>query len=205
MNKRLLIIIGCVVGLILILTTSTCSTYNSMNTLQKDVEGKWGEVQNNYQRRYDLIPNLVNTVKAFAKHEKETLQGVTNARAGIVPADSALLDATQAAQNAQGLTPAEANAMQRAFEKQLSIYVNAVREAYPTLTSQENFARMQDELTNTENKVSFARNNYIKSVQSYNTKISSFPATIVAGMFGFQPKEQFEADTEAQTAPKVEF
>lgn len=204
MNNKTLIIIACVVGALLLLIVPTCSSYNTMNSLQKEADAKWAEVQNNYQRRFDLIPNLVETVKAFAKHERETLQGVTEARTGIVPSDSAMMSAMAAAKN-PNLDPVASNNAQQAFERQFSIYVNAVHEAYPQLTSSENFMKLQDELTGTENKVAYARKNYVDAVQQYNTKISSFPATIVAGMFGFQPKPQFEAQSEAQSAPKVQF
>ena len=163
MNHKTLIIIACIVGALLLLIVPTCSSYNTMNTLQKDVDAKWAEVQNNYQRRFDLIPNLVETVKAFAKHERETLQGVTEARTGIVPSDSAMMSAMAAAKN-PNLDPVASNNAQQAFERQFSIYVNAVHEAYPQLTSSENFMKMQDELTGTENKVAYARKNYVDAV-----------------------------------------
>lgn len=204
-NNKTLIIIAAIVGILLLLAIPTCSTYNSMVTLNEDAEQSWGEVQNQYQRRFDLIPNLVATVKAYAKHESETLQGVTNARAGITPTDTtALMNAANEAMNAPDAN-AYANALKKltAEMSKFSINVNAVHEAYPELKASENFSRLQDELSGTENRVEMARNKYTQTVKDYNIKIKRFPANIVAGMFGFEPRQQYEAEQAAQKAPNV--
>ena len=204
-NNQTLIIIAAIVGILLLLAIPTCSTYNSMVTLNEDAEQSWGEVQNQYQRRFDLIPNLVATVKAYAKHESETLQGVTNARAGITPTDTtALMNAANEAMNAPDAN-AYANALKKlsAEMSKFSINVNAVHEAYPELKASENFSRLQDELAGTENRVEMARNKYPQTVKDYNIKIKRFPANIVAGMFGFEPRQQYEAEQAAQKAPNV--
>lgn len=204
-NNKTLIIIAAIVGILLLLAIPTCSTYNSMVTLNEDAEQSWGEVQNQYQRRFDLIPNLVATVKAYATHESETLQGVTNARAGITPTDTtALMNAANEAMNAPDAN-AYANALKKltAEMSKFSINVNAVHEAYPELKASENFSRLQDELAGTENRVEMARNKYTQTVKDYNIKIKRFPANIVAGMFGFEPRQQYEAEQAAQKAPNV--
>ncbi len=204
-NNKTLIIIAIIAGILLLLAIPTCSTYNSMVTLDEDAEQCWGEVQNQYQRRFDLIPNLVATVKAYAKHESETLQGVTNARAGITPTDTtALMNAANEAMNAPDAN-AYANALKKltAEMSKFSINVNAVHEAYPELKASENFSRLQDELAGTENRVEMARNKYTQTVKDYNIKIKRFPANIVAGIFGFEPRQQYEADQAAQKAPSV--
>ena len=151
-NNKLLIILAIIAALLIITGFQTCSTYNSIVTLNEDAEQSWGEVQIQYQRRFDLIPNLVATVKAYAKHESETLQGVTNARAGIVPTDTtALMNAATEAMNAPDAN-AYANALKKltAEMSKFSINVNAVHEAYPDLKASENFNRLQDELAGTE-------------------------------------------------------
>lgn len=204
-NNKLLIILAVIAGLLIITGFQTCSTYNSIVTLNEDAEQSWGEVQIQYQRRFDLIPNLVATVKAYAKHESETLQGVTNARAGIVPTDTtALMNAATEAMNAPDAN-AYANALKKltAEMSKFSINVNAVHEAYPDLKASENFNRLQDELAGTENRVEMARNKYTQTVKEYNIKIKRFPANIVAGMFGFEARQQYEADQAAQKAPNV--
>lgn len=201
-NNKLYIIIGCIVGLVLLLVVPTCSTYNSMITLQESTNQKWAEVQNQYQRRFDLIPNLVSTVKAYAEHESSTLQGVTNARAGIVQGDSLLAEYNRIKDSTTAPTTSSVNAME-GMERALQIYVNAVHEAYPTLQANENFLKLQDELSGTEGRVAYARKNYTESVQEYNTKVRKFPGNLVASMFGFESMPQFSADQQAQRAPDV--
>lgn len=204
MKNKTLIIIGVIVGIILLLAIPTCSSYNSMIDLDQKAEQSWAEVENQYQRRYDLIPNLVSTVKGYAEHESGTLQNVTNARAGITPVDTtAVMDAAKAALNAPDAN-AYADAM-RQLKSQFSLYVNAVHEAYPDLKANENFADLQAQLEGTENRVEKARHDYTEAVKNYNVKIKRFPANIVASMFGFEPREQFKAEQEAQKAPQVKF
>lgn len=193
-----------VIAALLLLCIPTCSTYNSLVTLEESANASWSEVQNQYQRRLDLIPNLVETVKGYAAHESATLQGVTNARAGVAAPDTTAV--MNAAQNALGATDpnAYANALSQ-LKREFSIYVNAVHEAYPDLKANENFADLQAQLEGTENRVEKARHDYIETVKSYNVKVKKFPSRIVALIFGFDPLQQFEADEAAQTAPKVKF
>ncbi len=181
-----------------------CSQYNGMVDAEQAVNKTWADVQNQYQRRYDLIPNLVETVKGYAKHEQETFQNVTNARAGITPIDTtAVMNAANAALNAPDPN-AYASAV-RELKSQFGIYVNAVHEAYPDLKANEQFLSLQDDLAGTENRIATARGNYTKAIQEYNLKVKRFPGNIFASLFGFSPKDQFEAEQQAQTAPKVQF
>ena len=212
MNKTL-ITIACIVGVLLILIVPTCSSYNGMVEKEQNVEQKWAAVQTQYQRRLDLIPNLVNTVKGYAQHESTTLQNVTNARAGIpapqpaaVPSDSAMMAAYDKAL-AAGQSGSEDAVMkaQQQLQRQAGLYINAVHEAYPDLKANENFMGLQDELTGTENRINFARQEYTQAVNDYNVKIRRFPANIVAGLFGFERKQQYEAEEEAAKAPSVQF
>lgn len=204
MKNKSLIIVGVIVGALLLLAIPTCSSYNSMVELDQQAEQSWAEVENQYQRRFDLIPNLVNTVKGYAEHESKTLQGVTDARAGITPVDTtAVMQAADAALNAPDAN-AYAEAM-RQLKSQFSIYVNAVHEAYPDLKANENFADLQAQLEGTENRVEKARHDYTEAVKNYNVKIKRFPGSIVAGLFGFDEREQFKAAEEAQKAPEVKF
>ena len=176
--------------------------YNGMNTASLEVDNSWANVQSQYQRRKDLIPNLEATVKKYAEHESQTLTAVTEARAGV--------DKTQQAVNA---LPAEAPAdeMQMAqymkaqadAAKALDIYVNAVKEAYPDLKANENFLALQEQLEGTENRIQVARQNYNETVKVYNKKVSSFPNVMISGMFGFQKRSMFQADADAASAPKV--
>lgn len=187
-----------------LLCIPTCSTYNSLVSLEESANASWSEVQNQYQRRFDLIPNLVETVKGYAAHESATLQGVTNARAGVTAPDTTAV--MNAAQNALGATDPNtyANALSQ-LKREFSIYVNAVHEAYPDLKANQNFADLQAQLEGTENRVEKARHDYIGTVKDYNVKVKKFPSRIVAMIFGFEPMQQFEADQQAQTAPKVKF
>lgn len=204
MNKTL-ITIGCIIGLLLIIAVPTCSSYNGMVTLEEEADQSWAEVQNQYQRRMDLIPNLVETVKGYAKHESSTLQSVTNARAGVAAADSTLTQAYNDAKQAQGGTPVAYDNAQQSLSRQLGIYINAVHEAYPDLKANENFKDLQTQLEGTENRVTYARQKYTEAVKAFNVKIKRFPGNIVAGLFGFDPKSQFEAEAGAEKAPKVSF
>ncbi len=204
MKNKKIIIISAIIGILLILIVPTCSSYNGMVTLSESTDQRWAEVENQYQRRFDLIPNLVNTVKGYAAHESSTLQEVTNARAGITPIDTtAVMNAANTALNAPDPN-AYASAI-RDLKSQFSIYVNAVREAYPDLKANENFLDLQAQLEGTENRVEKARHDYTEAVKEYNMKVKRFPGNIVAAIFGFQAKEQFKADAAAQKAPEVQF
>ena len=174
-------------------------TYNRLVTLDQNVNKKWGDVQTVYQRRADLIPNLVNTVQGAANFEKSTLTEVTNARASVgrvqldpnkAPTDAAQLQQFQAAQGQLS------NALSRLL---------VVSENYPQLKSNENFLGLQAQLEGTENRISVERNNFNGAVQDFNTAVRRFPTNMVAGMFGFSARPFFNADQGAQRAPTVNF
>jgi LemA family protein len=201
MKKSLIITIAvaCILALCFI---GGCSSYNGMVSAQQSVDKQWGNVENAYQRRADLIPNLVNTVKGYAEHEKTTLQNVTDARAGLTQAYN---DATASQADA---SPENVAAYQQAQEKlkgALNVYVNAVREAYPDLKANENFLGLQAELEQTENRVATERKRYNDEVEKYNVKVLRFPGNIFASMFGFEKRDMFKAEAGAERAPKVEF
>lgn len=204
--KQSNIILIVVVALLLLFGVSMCAGYNGLVSESEKADQSWAEVQNQYQRRFDLIPNLVETVKGYAKHESTTLQNVTDARTGIatLPADSALLAANEQARNLNPseLIKANTETLQN-LERQLSVYVNAVHEAYPDLKASKNFENLQFELAGTENRIDKARSDYTKAIKDYNVKVRRFPGSIVASLFGFEPKQQFQAEAQAQTAPKV--
>lgn len=175
---------------------SSCN-YNSLVEQQQTVDQTWAEVENQYQRRADLIPNLVNTVKGYATHESETLEKVTEARA----------KATSITINADDLNEENLAKFQKA-QGELSQALKsllAVSEAYPDLKANENFRDLQVQLEGTENRVTTARSRYTQAVAQYNTAIKKFPTVIYAGWFGFKPKPQFQAEAGASSAPKVEF
>ncbi len=202
MKQKNLIILGVIVVVVLIFGFGGCSAYNGMVSAQQDVENKWANVQNEYQYRYDKIPNLVETVKGYASHESETLQAVTNARAGLQEAyDKAGEAMNEASPSSVAADQASQDQLTRAF----SIYVNAVKEAYPDLKANTNFLALQDEISGTENRISTERKRYNDAVRDYNVRIKRFPANMFAGMFGFEPYEPFKAEQEAQKAPKVQF
>lgn len=197
MNKTATIVLLVLVALLLILGVGACSTYNKMVTLEEGVEQSWGEVETQYQRRADLIPNLVNTVKGYAAHESSTFEKVTEARA----------KATSITLNVDDLTEENLAKYQQAQNELSSALKSllAVSEAYPDLKASQNFEDLQAQLEGTENRIATARGRYTEKVKDYNITIRRFPATIFAGMFGFTPKPQFKADEGAQNAPKVEF
>ena len=191
-----------IVALLGLLFAGGCSQDNGMVSAAQAVEKQWGQVENQYQRRADLIPNLVNTVKGYAAHESETLEAVTNARAGL----------TKAYNDANEMTPEEAQQnletyqqRQSALKGALDIYVNAVREAYPDLKANENFMNLQAQLEGTENRIATERMRYNEVVETYNNKVLRFPGNIFAGLFHFDRKQMFKAEEGAQHAPKVEF
>ena len=183
--------------LILIMVGGTLTTYNGLIAKDEAVATAWGNIQSQYQRRADLIPNLVSTVKGYAKHESETLESVMAARA----------KATQITVNADNLTPEKLKQYQAA-QGELSQALGrlmAVSENYPNLKSNEIFSELQAQLEGTENRINESRQIYNSAVQTYNVSVRRFPANIVAGMFGFDKKNQFEAEAGAEKAPKVEF
>ncbi|MDE7438856.1 MAG: LemA family protein [Muribaculaceae bacterium] len=185
---------------VLAITSLSSCNYNSLVEKQQNVEQTWAQVENQYQRRADLIPNLVNTVKGYSEHESSTLEAVTNARAGLTKA----YNAAEAVENPQENLEQYQQA-QSALKGALDIYVNAVREAYPDLKANTNFMALQTELEGTENRISTERMRYTEAVKEYNTSIKKFPTNIYAGWFGFKEKPQFKAEPGANKAPEVKF
>jgi len=194
-----LIAIAVVVVLIIIMISSIIGNYNKMVTLDEGVKEKWSQVENVYQRRYDLIPNLVNTVKGYAAHEKETFTAVTEARAKAggtfniseqVLNDPAMFQKFQQAQSSLG------GALQRLM---------VVMEKYPDLKANQNFLALQDQLEGTENRIAVERKRFNEAARNYNTYIKIFPKVIIANMFGFDEKQYFKSTEGAEEAPKVEF
>ncbi len=178
------IIAGIVVLLLIVIVT----IYNSLVKLRNRVDNAWGQVEVQLKRRYDLIPNLVETVKGYAAHEKDTFEQVTQARAG--------------AQAASG--PAEQAGAENFLTSALR-QLFAVAEAYPELRASENFASLQADLAETENKIAVSRQIYNDTVLTYNNKVQQVPTNIVAGVTGFDAREFFEGGPEAQEAPQVNF
>ena len=175
----------------------TSCNYNSLVDKEQSVEQSWAEVENQYQRRADLIPNLVNTVKGYSNHESETFEKVTLARA---KATSITIDANDLNEENLARFQQAQNELSQALKSLL-----AVTEAYPDLKANENFMNLQTQLEGTENRITTARMRYTESVKDYNTAIKKFPTTIYAGWFGFEPKPQFKAEEGAQRAPEVQF
>ena len=173
------------------------NTYNGMVTMQENVSAQWSNVENQYQRRLDLIPNLVNTVKGYVEHEQNTLNRVVEARD----------KATQMQINIDNLEEAtmkKLNAVQGELSTALSRLM-AISENYPDLKANENFRDLQAQIEGTENRIAVERRKFNNTARAYNTSIRQFPQNMLAGMFGFTPKPYFEANAEAENAPKVEF
>lgn len=191
--KRVLI---AVIGLFAALSFSSCG-YNTMVSKDENVKGKWAQVENAYQRRADLVPNLVSTVKGSAAHEQETLEGVVNARA---KATQVTVDPSNLSEEAI----AEFQQTQDAFSQSIGRLLVSV-EAYPDLKANQNFRELQAQLEGTENRISTERRAYNEAVQDYNTTIRSFPKNIMAGVFGFKTKGTFTASEGANIAPEVSF
>lgn len=176
------------VGIIVILAIMAISGYNGLVQLSEASDSSWSQIQNQLQRRAELIPNLVETVKGFAAQEKGIFTEVAEARAKLAGATTV----GEAAQADQELTGALGRLL-------------AISEAYPALKSDANFRALQDELAGTENRIANARMDYNNTVQTYNTKIKSFPASIYAGIFGFDAKEYFKPTVNVDKAPSVDF
>lgn len=172
-------------------------TYNTMVTQDESVKTAWSQVENQYQRRMDLIPNLVNTVKGYATHEKETLEGVISARS----------EATKTTIDPSNLDEASLQRFQAA-QGELSSALSrlmVVVERYPELKANQNFSELQAQLEGTENRITVERKRFNEVAQAYNTYIRSFPNNLLASMFGFQTKAYFTAESGSEKAPKVEF
>jgi len=186
--KTLLIIVGLLILIIVIPYSYLKGTYNSLVTMDESVKGAWAQVENQLQRRYDLIPNYVETVKGYAAHEKEVFLKVTEARSKVAGAGS-INEKIQAN-----------NQLTSALSRLL-----VVVERYPELKANTNFIRLQDELAGTENRIAVERRRFNETVKVYNIKIRTFPTNIIAGMFGFEKAAFFEVPKERQEAPKVKF
>lgn len=191
------ITIGAILLIVILLFAGGCSSYNGMVDADQAVSKQWGQVESQYQRRSDLIPNLVSTVKGYAAHESGTLEKVTEARA---KAGSITLTADE-------LTPENMARFQQA-QNELSGALKsllAVSEAYPDLKANENFLDLQKQLEGTENRIATERMRFNEAVEKYNLKVLRFPGNIWAEIFGFDRKDMFKADEGAQNAPKVSF
>jgi LemA protein len=201
MKRPLVIALSVVAALILIvlaLVQYGISTYNRIVSADEGVKSGWSQVENQYQRRFDLIPNLVETVKGFAKQEREVLEGVTNARSrvGQMTVTPEVLNDPQAFAKFQQAQDGLSSALSRLL---------VVTENYPTLRSNENFMTLQQQLEGTENRISVERRRFNETVQSYNTMIRRFPASFIASMSGFKEKAYFSSVAGSDQAPKVNF
>ncbi|MGI6034105.1 MAG: LemA family protein [Coriobacteriales bacterium] len=177
-----------IVVIVVILVIALIAMYNNFVRLRNKVDNAWAQVEVQLQRRFDLIPNLVETVKGYAKHESSTLEAVTQARSQVASAG----------------TPEERMKAENVLTDTLrSLF--AVAEAYPDLKANQNFQQLQSQLEETEDKISYMRQSYNDVVMDYNNSIQTFPAVLFAGMFGFKQRELFDADQAADQAPKVQF
>lgn len=195
--KKSLVILLCVVGLLVLVGGCSVSSYNKMVSMEEGVSNAWANVETQYQRRSDLIPNLVSTVKGYAQHESETLEGVVAARS----------KATQMTLDVDNLTPEKLQQYQQA-QGEISSALGrllAITENYPDLKANQQFQELQAQLEGTENRISVERRNFNEAARGYNSYIRRFPNNIFAGIFGFEKKAYFEAAEGAEQAPKVEF
>ena len=197
-SRRGLTLTIIVVAVVLLLVFWGVGQYNSLVVLDEQVNTSWSQVENQYQRRADLIPNLVETVKGYASHERETLEGVINARA---KASQPIVQA------GDGMTQEQLNQFQQA-QGDLTSALNrlmVVVESYPELKADENFRQLQAQLEGTENRITTARMDFNNEAQQYNTKVRRFPTNIFAGLFGFHQRPYFQAEAGAEQAPQVKF
>lgn len=195
-NKTPFVLIG-IVAFVILIGGWLMSSYNGMVNEDENVNLQWSEVENQYQRRLDLIPNLVNVVKGYASHEKETLEGVIEARA----------KATQTTIDPSNMTEEQLASFQKAQDG-LSGALNrlmVVVEKYPELKANENFLQLQAQLEGTENRITVARKGYNDAATIYNKKVRRFPNSMLAGIFGFSVRPQFKAQEGAESAPTVQF
>lgn len=185
------------VGILVVIVLWAIGGYNGMVKMDEQVQNSWANVETQYQRRADLIPNLVSTVKGYAKHEQQTLEDVVKARS----------EATQVKVDAENLTPEKLAAFQKAQSGVSSALgrLLAVAENYPDLKANQNFLELQSQLEGTENRITVARKDFNDTAKSYNQAIRQFPKNILAGLFGFEKKSYFEAEAGSEKAPKVEF
>jgi len=201
MSKGLIItlaIVGSLLLLVFLIIGWGIGVNNRLVTAEEGVKNAWSQVENQYQRRYDLIPNLVETVKGFAKQEKEVLIGVTEARASVgqMKVTPEVLNNPQAFQNFQKAQDGLSSALSRLM---------VVVEKYPELKSNENFLQLQSQLEGTENRIAVERRNFSEKVQGYNTMVRHFPESVIAGFRGFREVEYFQSVEGSDKAPKVQF
>ena len=201
MKKGLVVglsIAGLLIFFVILLFSWGISVYNTLVTMDEQVTSSWSQVQNQYQRRADLVPNLVNTVKGVANFEKETYTEVTEARSKVnqINMSPEILNNPQMFQQFQQAQDGLSSALSR-----LLVTV----EAYPQLKANENFLQLQSQLEGTENRISVERKKFNESVQSYNTRLRKFPGSIIAGFTGFSQKQYFKASEAAQQVPQVQF
>lgn len=192
-NKGLII----TVVVIVLVAIWGISSYNGLVSMDENVSNSWANVETQYQRRSDLIPNLVNTVKGYAKHESETLESVMAARS----------QATQVKIDPSNCTPQQLTAYQKAQGDVTTALgkLLAITENYPDLKANQNFLELQSQLEGTENRINVARKDFNDTAKKYNTSLRRFPRNIIASMFGFEKRNYFEAEAGAEKAPKVEF
>ena len=198
-TKKALIIVGVILVCCFGIFKFFGGTYNTIVSLDEGVSSQWAQVQNQYQRRMDLIPNLVSTVKGYAKHESDVFTQIADARSkagGVVNVDSSILDDPEAFAKYQKVQGELVSSLQRLL---------MITENYPELKADQNFLALQDQLEGTENRISTERKRFNETVSEYNKYIRSFPKNIIANMNGYRPKSYFTASDEAQNAPKVEF
>jgi len=195
--KKTLIIVGVILVIVFIIYRMFAGTYNNMVELSEAIPKEWAQVETQYQRRADLIPNLVNTVKGYANFEQETLTKVIEARAS----------ATQVKIDPSNITPEDLQRFQQAQSGVSSALSRllVVAENYPDLKANQNFLDLQAQLEGTENRIAVARTRFNEVVQPYNVYIKKFPAVLLAGMYGFTPKGYFEAAEGSEKAPTVDF
>jgi LemA protein len=186
--KKGLVVIGIIIAAFVLVGVMLMSSYNNFVSLQENVDQSYAQIENQLQRRLDLIPNLVNTVKGYASHEKEVIASISDARARLAGAKTVEEEAT-------------ANAELSGALSRLLVVV----ENYPNLKADQQFTQLMDELSGTENRISVARKDYNDQVAVYNKRVKQFPGAIIAGITGFDEKEYFNADPKAAGAPEVDF
>jgi LemA protein len=186
--KKGFVVIGIIIAAIVLVGVMLMSSYNNFVSLEENVDQSYAQIENQLQRRLDLIPNLVNTVKGYASHEKEVIASISDARARLAGAKTVEEEAT-------------ANAELSGALSRLLVVV----ENYPNLKADQQFTQLMDELSGTENRISVARKDYNDQVAVYNKRVKQFPGAIIAGITGFDEKEYFNADPKAVEAPEVDF
>ena len=197
--KTGLIVLGIIVLIIFSLYGCVTGSYNSMVAADENVKAAWSQVENVYQRRFDLIPNLVNTVKGYASHEEKVFTEIAEMRSragGVINVSDEVLNNPESFEKFQKAQSELGGALQRLL---------AVAENYPELKANENFRDLQSQLEGTENRIAVERKRFNEAVQTYNMQVRRFPQAFLANMFGFREKTYFKADEQAATAPKVEF